>query len=805
VEVDVNDDEENNDGIDEIHQNINKLKEKKKEKKASKNSEKPKEKKNTLLSFDEELEEEDVTEFKVKKSKESRRLIKLRDKEKKEGDNKNGKSNEEDVKIVGSKNGNDKNVQIIDDDIGIVYKDNVEKKPDTWVVSGKEAESLHMEEEDFSEEERESEDDEDPLKKIIQSGGIPDAAVIHAARKKREAARAAGGGTESRDYIPVRKHKESKAKRGPRLVREEDEEEGEEDRVSFTVQQENKENEYHRKAARSDSDSEPETWEKMQISKAINNQQLMSVDSSLPLAPQPPAISGDRRMGPSLVKPGKYDLPGIRDRMKSRLGDMKEVHRRHEMDADRAVDDIVDSQTKIDQMSHNIPALSRKYKFYQELRGYMTDLTDCYDEKMITIEYLESRVDRVYSEQRGKIRERRRQDTRDQSEVLGAMTASNMAAMVDPVQDAIRDFRVAEREGRRMRRRQYRENKGISGHNDGMSSDDELPTKDATDLKRLKEDVQNQAGIAMEDVVEEFSVIGQVMDRLQSWRHDDDESYKSAYVSLCLPKIFSPLIRLEMLFWSPLEDSSPVSNCEWFSTLATYAVLEGDKFNMWQSDPDRNLVSSCSEKVILPRLLTIVKSSYDPMSTTHTNNLVTFLTKLVSDCPTISMRSKQLRELLSGVVNSIKDSIDNDVYIPMYTKHQMEYPGHQHAHFFNRQFWSVFKLYKNVLSWAGILADNILSELVLDKLLNRYLLMSLRANLDNNDSVIKSKLIVDLLPKAWLVPGSPEMTKMTMLTRYMSGLGCCQGVTRDSIIEVAKIVRILGDFETGEKLRELLY
>lgn len=37
-----------------------------------------------------------------------------------------------------------------------------------------------------------------------------------------------------------------------------------------------KEDEYHRRAARarSDSDSEPETWEKMQISKAINNQQV---------------------------------------------------------------------------------------------------------------------------------------------------------------------------------------------------------------------------------------------------------------------------------------------------------------------------------------------------------------------------------------------------------------------------------------------------------------------------------------------------------------------------------------------------
>ena len=50
-------------------------------------------------------------------------------------------------------------------------QDNVAKKPpDTWVISGKEAEALHMEEEDFSEEERDESDyDEDPLKKIIQS------------------------------------------------------------------------------------------------------------------------------------------------------------------------------------------------------------------------------------------------------------------------------------------------------------------------------------------------------------------------------------------------------------------------------------------------------------------------------------------------------------------------------------------------------------------------------------------------------------------------------------------------------------
>ena len=82
----------------------------------------------------------------------------------------------------------------------------------------------------------------------------------------------------------------------------------------------------------------------------------------------------------------------------------------------------------------------------------MTDLTDCDDEKVDTITYLEGRINKVYSEQRGKLREKRRQDVRDQADVLTAMTATNMALLLDPVQDAVRDYRVAEREGRRIHR-----------------------------------------------------------------------------------------------------------------------------------------------------------------------------------------------------------------------------------------------------------------------------------------------------------------------------------------------------------------
>ena len=66
----------------------------------------------------------------------------------------------------------------------------------------------------------------------------------------------------------------------------------------------------------------------------------------MPRAPLPPSISGDtsrpaqgsKKGETPLARPQKYDLPGIRERMRSKLVAMKEVHRRHKMDADRALD-----------------------------------------------------------------------------------------------------------------------------------------------------------------------------------------------------------------------------------------------------------------------------------------------------------------------------------------------------------------------------------------------------------------------------------------------------------------------------------
>ena len=87
---------------------------------------------------------------------------------------------------------------------------------------------------------------------------------------------------------------------------------------------------------------------------------------------------------------------------------------------------------------------------------------------------------------------------------------------------------------------------------------DELPSVDEASLGKVRGEVESQARLAMEDVVEDFNELSNVMESLQTWRLGDEESYNSAYVTLCLPKIFGPLIRLEMLFWDPLSQPSPL-------------------------------------------------------------------------------------------------------------------------------------------------------------------------------------------------------------------------------------------------------
>ena len=56
----------------------------------------------------------------------------------------------------------------------------------------------------------------------------------------------------------------------------------------------------------------------------------------------------------------------------------------------------------------------------------------------------------------------------------------------------------------------------------------------------------------MSDVVEEFSSLEFVSERLEQWREEDMPAYVDAFAPMCLPKIFSPLV-MQLVYLTNLE------------------------------------------------------------------------------------------------------------------------------------------------------------------------------------------------------------------------------------------------------------
>lgn len=58
------------------------------------------------------------------------------------------------------------------------------------------------------------------------------------------------------------------------------------------------------------------------------------------------------------------------------------------------------------------------------------------------------------------------------------------------------------------------------------------------------------------DASEEYGSLAAVKDRLEKWKQQHPGAYADAYMSLSVPAVMAPFVRLELLQWDPLFGSS---------------------------------------------------------------------------------------------------------------------------------------------------------------------------------------------------------------------------------------------------------
>ena len=98
---------------------------------------------------------------------------------------------------------------------------------------------------------------------------------------------------------------------------------------------------------------------------------------------------------------------------------------------------------------------------------------------------------------------------------------------------------------------------------EGESSTDESDSESQVYHKH-RQLVLDTAGKVFDDAAEEYSQLSVVKERFEDWKREYASSYRDAYMSLSVPTIFSPYVRLELLKWDPLRDKTDFLNMNWY-------------------------------------------------------------------------------------------------------------------------------------------------------------------------------------------------------------------------------------------------
>lgn len=129
------------------------------------------------------------------------------------------------------------------------------------------------------------------------------------------------------------------------------------------------------------------------------------------------------------------------------------------------------------------------------------------------------------------------------------------------------------------------------------------------------------------------------------------------------------MIRLNMITWNPLDENcKDFERMEWYETVMKYGYKPNETESELADDPDIRLMPTLVEKIILPKVTEFIEKAFDPVSSTQTLRLVNLLRRLIRDYPSLKPTSKFMRAMFTAILDKMKLSLENDVFIPIFPK-----------------------------------------------------------------------------------------------------------------------------------------
>ncbi|KAF3431785.1 hypothetical protein FNV43_RR26521 [Rhamnella rubrinervis] len=499
-----------------------------------------------------------------------------------------------------------------------------------------------------------------------------------------------------------------------------------------------------------------------------------------------------------------------RKAMEENVRRLKESHGRTVSSLTKANENLSASLLNITALEKSLSAADEKYKFMQKLRDFISIICDFLKDKAPYIEELEEQMQKLHETRASGILERRTAGNDDEMREIEAGVSAAMSvfskkgssndtvaaksaaqAALGALREQInlpvkldefgRDINLQKRmdmKGRaeaRQRRKARSDLKKLSSMEvdssnrrvEGESSTDESDSESTAYQSHRKQLLQTADQI-FSDAAEEYSQLSVVKERFEEWKRDYLSTYCDAYMSLSVPSIFSPYVRLELLKWDPLHEKTDFLNMNWHSLLLDYGLPE-DGRGFASDDTDANLVPELVEKVALPILHHEISHCWDMLSTQETINAVA-ATSLVTDY--VPASSEALADLLVAIRTRLAEAVAN-LMVPTWSPLVLKAVPNA-ARVAAYRFGMSVRLMKNICLWKEILALPILEKLVLDELLCGKVLPHVQSIATNvHDAITRTERIVASISGVWAGPSvtGDRSYKLQPLVDYVLLLG----------------------------------
>ncbi len=436
-------------------------------------------------------------------------------------------------------------------------------------------------------------------------------------------------------------------------------------------------------------DDELESWESEQVSRGKSTGAELSCSGPKKSTVRPSTTQAD---GSNFIP---VDLKEVDGALKMAEEEVQNSLERLERNVNQVEANAVAASGLASQLKIDIESAGKMFEHFQRIRDYLVDLCGMLRAKEPRINEIIVEMESAYAS-RCKTRILHRREAvedgildslngtpaiqpRDILGVYRPMVAGPISLQLVPgaSKERLQQAR-AERQTTRSKRK-CSSDEEISLLLEGSGGEE--TASEALAITVLLAGIEEKAAACMDDVDEEVRSLECLKIKLETWKQRFRNQYDQCFVSLAIPKLLAPFAKLELVGWDVLQFSSVlsapgskfydsvhtkpwkssefVSHFNWYKYFVNFGAALEPRAHMGQvdeedEDPDNDLVPKLVELVVLPSLMSALKTAYDPVSVKQTKSAIAAVSEALSFEPSDGVAKDLLSSPLPALCNAVE-------------------------------------------------------------------------------------------------------------------------------------------------------